>query len=79
MTQIPANRIRGNKKARVLLSLVTKPSVGPPRVLCYRSCVKRQSAVATCELREQRDAGCSAVTPPASRHTTFHSIRGRSS
>ena len=30
MIQIPANRIRGNKKERVLLFLVTKPSVGPP-------------------------------------------------
>ena len=45
-----------------------------PGVLCYRSWVKRQSAVLTCELREQRDGGCSAVTPPASRHhLTLHS------
>ena len=30
MTLLLANRIRSNKKDKVLLFLVTKPSVGPP-------------------------------------------------
>ena len=38
MTQTPANRIRGNKKDRVLLSHVTKPGVGPPGAVLQKLC-----------------------------------------
>ena len=80
MTQVPANRIRSNKKARVLLSLVTKPSVGPPGAVLPKlseaavRCVDMWAEGATWRWLQCRHQPLHR--PPA---TTLHSIRGSSS